>query len=82
MRYIEYIVTFKNSKGVEREIGRAKTLKEADDIIQSFLDAHNYYSCYWRKWLDNEDGTKMKIDVGSWSEFFYILRSDLGKLEV
>lgn len=82
MEEIVYIVTFENSKGVEREIGRAKTMKEANDIIQSFLDAHNYKSYYWRKWLNNNDGTKIKVDVGSWTEFFYIFRNDLGQLEV
>lgn len=82
MEEIVYIVTFENSKGVEREIGRAKTMKEADDIIQSFLDKYKYESFYWRKWMDNEDGTKIKVDVGSWSEFFYIFRNDLGQLEL
>lgn len=82
MEDIAYIVDFENSLGVVREIGRAKTMKEADDIIQSFLDARNYKSPYWRKWLDNKDRTKIKVDVGSWTEFFYIYRNDLGQLEV
>ena len=38
-----------------------------------FLDEHDYKSYYQRMWV--EDG-KVAVDVGSWSEFFWISRAD------
>jgi len=69
-----YKVEFENMNGVRREIGRAAQREEAFKIINSFLDDHNYKSYYFRTWntKDNEE----KIDVGSWSEFFYIVEEE------
>lgn len=63
------IVYFENSNGTKREIGRAPTEQAARKIVQDFLALHNYKSYYTREW--KEEG-ELKIDVGSWSEFFYI----------
>ena len=38
-----------------------------------FLNEHDYKSYYQRRWV--EDG-KVAVDVGSWSEFFWISHSD------
>ena len=64
------IVKFRNSYGSERELGRVQTEQEVNKIINQFLEDHNYKSYYWQIHL-TEDGVKV-IDVGSWSEFFYI----------
>ena len=60
---------FKNSQGEERLIAECETVKDVGKEIQKFLDDHNYKSYYWRSW--EEDG-RIKIDVGSWSEFFFV----------
>lgn len=62
-----YRVFFRNSDGVMREIGRGRTIKEAEKPILKFLKDRNYKSYYWRTW--EEDGY-IWVDVGSWSEFF------------
>lgn len=64
-----YIVYFENSYGERRIIGVASSCRGANVIILDFLKAHNYKSYYWRV-TENENETC--IDVGSWSEFFYI----------
>ena len=65
-----YKVEFENSNGIRREIGRAAQHNEAFKIINDFLDDHNYKCYYMRSWVSAENETC--IDVGSWSEFFYI----------
>ena len=60
---------FKNSKGKERLIAECETVKDIGKEIQRFLDDHNYKSYYWRSWGANGG---VKIDVGSWSEFFFV----------
>lgn len=60
---------FKNSQGKERLIAECKTVKDVGCEINKFLEEHNYKSYYSRSW--EVDG-RVKIDVGSWSEFFYI----------
>ena len=66
-------VVFENSYGERREIGRCKKQEEAMKIINNFLNEHNYKSYYCRMWVGcDEDGAYTKVDVGSWSEFFYI----------
>lgn len=62
-------VYFQNSKGEMRVIGEAKTEDQVYDIIQAFLDDHDYKSYYMRVWYDEDEG-KTWIDVGSWTEFF------------
>ena len=64
------IVKFRNSYGSERELGRVQTEQEVNEIINQFLEDHNYKSYYWQIHF-TEDGVKV-VDVGSWSEFFHI----------
>ena len=70
---MKYIVEFGTTSKINRIIGDAETVKECYQIIMKFLDDHNYKSHYQRIWV--EDG-KVAVDVGSWSEFFWISRSD------
>ena len=65
-----YKVNFVNSRKESREIGKARNFKQANKIILRFLDNHNYKTYYQRTWVD-VDG-KTWVDVGSWSEFFFI----------
>ena len=60
-------VYFQNSEGKMRVIGEAETEDQVYDIIQAFLDDHDYKSYYMRVWYDEG---KTWIDVGSWTEFF------------
>ena len=60
---------FENSRGEERLIAKCETAKDVGKEIQKFLDDHNYKSYYSRSW--EVDG-RIKIDVGSWSEFFLV----------
>ena len=46
------------------------TKKEAVNEINKFLDDHNYKSYYMN--VCEDDNGRLRIDVGSWSEFFYI----------
>ena len=69
----KYIVEFGTKPEKSRIIGEAKTIKECHQIIMKFLNDHSYKSRYQRMWV--EDG-KVAVDVGSWSEFFWISRSD------
>ena len=64
-----YLVYFENSHGERRVIGAAFSRSGADMVISDFLNDHNYTAYYWRV-TENENETF--IDVGSWSEFFYI----------
>ena len=67
---------FRNSRGVERQIADCDTWPEVSKCINLFIDQANvgkpknrqFKSYYMRLW--EEDG-RTKIDVGSWSEFFY-----------
>ena len=69
----KYIVEFGTKPEKSRIIGNAETIKECHQIIKKFLNDHNYKSHYQRMWV--EDG-KVTVDVGSWSEFFWISRAD------
>lgn len=64
-----YKVIFENSRKREREIGTAVDTVGAYKIIDKFLDEHNYKSYYKNVYGVNG---RTKVDVGSWSEFFYI----------
>ena len=70
---MKYIVEFGTTSKINRVIGEAETIKECHQIIMKFLNEHDYKSYYQRRWV--EDG-KVAVDVGSWSEFFWISRSD------
>ena len=67
---------FRNSKGQERFLTECENLQEVNIEIDKFIAECNekwpkktpfkrYYTRIWE-----EDG-RVKIDVGSWSEFFY-----------
>ena len=62
-------VFFENSYGDKRLIGQSKDKEDAFRIIDNFLKDHNYKCYYKRTWQKDE---YMIVDVGSWSEFFYI----------
>lgn len=64
-----YKVIFQNSRNQEREIGTAVDIDSAYRVIDKFLDKHKFKSYYKRAW---EENGRIKVDVGSWSEFFYI----------
>lgn len=70
---MKYIVEFGTRLEKSRIIGDAETVKECYQIIMKFLNDHNYKSHYQRMWVEDN---KVKVDVGSWSEFFWISRSD------
>jgi len=67
---------FQNSNGDEREIANCANWADVYDAIDNFIDCCNvtkpvnkqFKMYYMRTW--EEDG-RTKIDVGSWSEFFY-----------
>ena len=60
---------FQNSSGVERLIEEPSNREEVVKEINKFLYDHNYKSYYTRVW---EEDDRLMIDVGSWSEFFYL----------
>ena len=61
---------FQNSRGEERVIAEPQDKKEAVKEINKFLDDHNYKSYYMN--VCEDDNNRLRIDVGSWSEFFYL----------
>ena len=61
---------FQNSRGEERVIAEPQNKKEAVKEINKFLDDHNYKSYYMN--VCEDDNGRLRIDVGSWSEFFYL----------
>lgn len=63
------ILTFENSRGIEREIGQPNTEKEAMQIINKFLDDRNYKSYYTNI---NKYDDRLVYDVGSHTEFFIL----------
>lgn len=67
-----YKVQFKNSKGKIRFIGQAKTKEKAFKIIDDFLFDKNFKSWY-KKVRELDDKTTI-VDVGSHTEFFYIIK--------
>ena len=60
---------FQNSQGNERLIAEPFNREEVVKEINKFLDDHNYKSYYTQVC---EDNGRLMIDVGSWSEFFYL----------
>jgi hypothetical protein len=71
---------FENKWGTKRQIARCANWEEVYQCIDAFIDQANaakgpgatkFISYYKRTWEDEESGMT-KIDVGSWSEFFYI----------
>lgn len=68
--YQDLKLIFQNSRGEERVIAEPQDKKEAVKEINKFLDDHNYKSYYMN--VCEDDNGRLRIDVGSWSEFFYI----------
>ena len=66
---VMFEVFFEN--GTKRKIGEVKTEKEAFVVINDFLKEHNYKSYY--KVITQLNEKEKRIDVGSWSQFFYIV---------
>lgn len=62
-------VYFENNSKRERLIGEGETQEECDLIITKFLEEHNFVPYYSRQWNTDKG---LKIDVGSYAEFFYI----------
>ena len=60
---------FQNSRGVDRLIAEPSNREEVVKEINKFLDDYNYKSYYTQVC---EDNGRLMIDVGSWSEFFYL----------
>lgn len=64
-----YKIIFENSRHEEKEIGTAVSMDDAYSVIDKFLDEHNFKSYYKRVW---EENGRIKVDVGSWTELFYL----------
>ena len=60
---------FQNSLGEERVVAEVNSYTEATEEINKFLNEHNFISYYTRVW---EENSRLKFDVGSWSEFFFL----------
>lgn len=60
---------FQNCRGEERVIAEPSNKEEVNKEINKFLDDHNFKSSYTRAW---EENGRLKLDVGSWSEFFFV----------
>ncbi|EXM38543.1 hypothetical protein RASY3_14570 [Ruminococcus albus SY3] len=69
-----YKVEFQGLSGKRRAIGVATTKEWCFKIINEFLVEKNYKSPYTRTWEVDDKTTK--VDVGSWSEFFFITKED------
>ena len=61
---------FQNSRGEERVIAEPSNREEVNKEINKFLDDHNYKSYYQN--VCEDDNGRLRIDVGSWSEFMII----------
>lgn len=80
MKYESRTVTFRNSHGTERVIFETSSLNAEDadkaawNAMMEFLTEHNYKSYYQRVSAGrrHEIDNVKSVDVGSWSEFFYI----------
>lgn len=62
---------FKNSRGERRQIAAPTTEENALEVIHAFCEERNFKIYYTRTWV-NSEGEKV-YDVGSWSEFFYLV---------
>lgn len=66
-------VLFKNSQGQKREIAEVKSVNEGYVEIQKFCTERNYEPHYYR--TVKRDNV-LKVDVGSHTEFFYIVEEE------
>lgn len=60
---------FQNSQGKERIVAEVDSFKEACEEMDKFMEERNFESYYKRVW--EHDG-RLKVDCGSWSEFFFV----------
>lgn len=60
---------FQDGFGEERVITKISSIEEAFSEINKFLSDHNFKHYYTRMW---EENGRLKLDVGSYTEFFYI----------
>ncbi len=60
---------FQNSRGEERVIAEPINREEVTKEINKFLADHNFKSYCTRVW---EENGRLKFDVGSHTEFFYL----------
>ena len=67
------LIKFQNSVGVERIIGEGDTKEKCNQIIQKFLKDRGYKSYYWNMHKING---RLRVDVGSWTEFFFVEGSE------
>ena len=51
-------------------VGKARTMKKAKKLIARRIKESGFKSYYWRYWV--EEGNKLYIDYGSWSDFYVI----------
>ena len=65
---------FENSYGERRVIAAPSTEENALEIIHAFCKERNFKIYYTRSWI-NDNGEKV-YDVGSWSEFFYLVNEN------
>lgn len=63
------ILEIKNSQGESRPLSSPTSTKKLWNDINKFMEEHHFKSYYKRLWFEDD---KLKIDVGSWSEFFYV----------
>lgn len=85
----QFTVTFQDSMNNERVIGyvsgldAAEARRAAKRIIVKFCEDHSYKSYYTRSTLMTHRGIPETewLDVGSWSEFFYIYPTDYETIE-
>ena len=62
-------VYFENSRGIRREIATVENEDEAYRVIYQFCADRKFQVYYSSSWVENNETV---VDVGSWSEFFYI----------
>lgn len=60
---------FQSSDGNERLIAEVGSFAEANDEMDKFMEERNFKSYYKRVW---DESGRLKVDVGSWSEFFFV----------
>lgn len=60
---------FQNNKGEEKVIAEPSNVEECYKEMYKFLKEHNYKSYYQNVY---GIGYKVRIDFGSWSEFFIV----------
>jgi hypothetical protein len=63
---------FQNSRNEERVIAECSTIGEVHKEIDKFLKEHNFKSYYTRVIQDWINPDRIRLDVGSWTEFFFV----------